>query len=146
LPFCYFTLSAKRPPSGGYPKSLRTIGDHLRKRRLDLWLTQKEIGARLGVTESAVWNWESGWSRPQFRVYPKIREFLGYELPLPEPATLGHAIKQYRHLSGISQKELAKQIGVDPTTLSRLERGQGRCYASVMRKVTALLVGALRAK
>jgi len=139
LPFCYFSLSAKRPLNSAYPKKLVTLGDHIRKRRLDLGLTQKEVGSRLGVTESAVWNWESGSSRAHFRFYPKVREFLTYELPLPKPLTLGERIKQYRYLKGISQKELAGQIGIDPTTLSRLERNRGRCFPSVLRKVAAFL-------
>jgi len=86
-----------------------------------------------------VWDWESGWSRPQFRFYLKIREFLGYELPLPESLTLGWRIKRYRYIRGISQEELARQIGIDPTTLSRLERERCRCFPMVLSKVETFL-------
>jgi transcriptional regulator with XRE-family HTH domain len=50
---------------------------------------------------------------------------------------LGERIRQYRYLKGSSQKELANQIGIDPGTLSRLERDGGKCFPSVMRKVAA---------
>jgi len=61
----------------------------------------------------------------------------------PESLTLGGRIKRYRYIRGISQKELARQIGIDPTTLSRLERERGRCSPSVLRKV-AVFLDALR--
>ncbi len=141
LPFCYFTLSAKRPLNSAYPKTLVTLGDHLRKRRLDLGLTQEQAGSRLGVTESAVWEWESGWSNPQFRFFPRIANFLGYEPPMPLPGTLGQTIKRYRHLRGISQKELAKIMEIDPTTLARRERDEGRPSKKLAERLKRLLGG-----
>jgi DNA-binding XRE family transcriptional regulator len=48
----------KLPP--GYPVELRSIGDHIRKRRLDLGLLQIEVAAQIGVTENTVLNWEHG--------------------------------------------------------------------------------------
>lgn len=35
----------------------------------------------------------------------------------------------------MTQKELARQIGIDPSTLSRLERDKGRCFDTVLKKV-----------
>jgi hypothetical protein len=42
LPFCHVGLSAKKPKSEAYPTALRTYGDHLRAKRLDLGLLQKQ--------------------------------------------------------------------------------------------------------
>lgn len=53
------------------------IGDHIRKKRLDLGLTQIEVAEIIGVKESTVWNWEHG-TEPELRHIPKIIEFLGY--------------------------------------------------------------------
>ncbi|MFK5925465.1 MAG: helix-turn-helix transcriptional regulator [Desulfuromusa sp.] len=39
-----------------------TLGDHLRQRRIELGLYQKDVAAKLGVTTSTVWNWEYGWA------------------------------------------------------------------------------------
>lgn len=43
-----------------YPVELSKIGEHIRKRRLDLGLLQVEIAVHIGVTESTVWKWEHG--------------------------------------------------------------------------------------
>ena len=98
-------------------------------------LTQKEAGSQLGVTESAIWNWENGWSSSQFRFFLRITQFLGYEIPIPEPVTLGQTIKRCRFLQGISQKELARLLGLDPTTLARSEKGESRQSTRLMQRL-----------
>jgi DNA-binding XRE family transcriptional regulator len=70
---------------------------------------------------------------------PKIIEFLGYD-PLPyDSGTLGEKLLQYRKSRGIDQKELAERIGIDPTTLSRLERNKGGCFPMILKNVSAFL-------
>ena len=54
-----------------------TLGDHLRRRRLELGLYQKDVAARLGVTPSTIWNWEHGWT-VDGRLISKVIAFLGY--------------------------------------------------------------------
>ncbi len=139
MPFCYFALSANRPPKAAYPKELVTLGDHIRKRRLDLGLLQKDVAVTIGVDTCTITNWEKGHSQPELWYISRIIEFLGYEPDGLKPVTLGQRIKRYRYLHGISQKELAKQMAIDPGTLSRLERNLGRCLQSVLSKVGALL-------
>ena len=139
LPFCDVTLSAKKPQKEAYPKTLLFLGDQIRKRRLDLGLFQKDVAVIIGVDTTTVTNWEKNRGGPEFRFIPRIIDFMGYEPPPDEQHSLGERIRRYRYLHGISQKELARQIGIDPTTLSRLERNRGRCFPSVLRKVAALL-------
>ena len=67
---------------------------------------------------------------------PNIIEFLSYDPTTGEANTLGEKLLQYRKNRGVTQKDLAKQIGIDPTTLSRLERKQGRQNPSVLQKAT----------
>ena len=50
--------------------------------------------------------------------------------------TLGELLVKYRKEIGLSQKKLARQIGIDPTTLSRLERIQGQCQSFILKKVS----------
>ncbi len=122
LPFCKVVLTAKKPQSETYPKTLTTIGDHLRKKRLDLNLYQKDVAKILDVTTSTVTNWEKHRGRPALRLIPKIIEFLGHD-PLPEMVTtIGEKIQQYRRKRGLSIKNLAKILGIDPSTLARWER------------------------
>lgn len=76
-------LIAKRPPPPGYPKDLKTLGNHLRKNRLDLGLSQKEMAAQLRVSVGTLYNWERSRTSPQQRLIPRIHDFLGYCLLLP---------------------------------------------------------------
>jgi DNA-binding XRE family transcriptional regulator len=78
LPFCHISLKAPRPLTPGYPQTPVTIGEHLKKRRLDLKLFQKNVARIIGVDETSIWNWENGQSRPASRLIPKIWKFLGY--------------------------------------------------------------------
>jgi hypothetical protein len=43
------TLTASKPKSVKYLKKLATLGDYIRKRRLDMRLMQKEVANRIGV-------------------------------------------------------------------------------------------------
>ncbi|MCH8217916.1 MAG: helix-turn-helix transcriptional regulator [Planctomycetes bacterium] len=54
-----------------------TIGDHLRKKRLDLGLSQPEA-TRLGVSDCTLRNWEKNHYSPKTKYLPKIIQFLGY--------------------------------------------------------------------
>ncbi len=116
-------MTASHPPDPAYPKSLITLGDHIRKRRLDLKLTQKQVAEILGVTESSVWNWEGNESPPFWRFWGPIRDFLSYD-PFPTARTLAERLVRYRQMSGLSQKAMARKLGIDPGTLSRWERAQ----------------------
>jgi transcriptional regulator with XRE-family HTH domain len=70
---------------------------------------------------------------------PKIIEFLGFDPVLSVPKTLAGQLYHYRKSRGLNQKRLAETIGIDPTTLSRLEKGKGRFFSSVVQKVSAFL-------
>jgi DNA-binding transcriptional regulator YiaG len=61
---CEIVLWAKKPPSKPYPKELKTTGDHLKKRRLELNMLQKELAERFGTTVCTVRNWEKNRSNP----------------------------------------------------------------------------------
>jgi transcriptional regulator with XRE-family HTH domain len=137
LPFCSITLTAQKPAK--LPTILNTIVDHIKKRRLELGLFQAQVASILGVDESTVTNWEKNRTSPTLRSMPKIIDFLGYD-PMPRHSeTLGEKLLQYRKSCGLSQKELAKRIGIDPATLSMLEREKGRCLTLVLKKVAAFL-------
>jgi len=62
----------------GYPKSPKTIGQHIRKRRMDLRLLQRDVAGIIGVTECTVFGWEKGMREPSTKHVPRIIDFLGY--------------------------------------------------------------------
>jgi DNA-binding XRE family transcriptional regulator len=55
------------------------LGEHLRKRRIDLGLTQKEAAQRIGADQWTVINWEQGRTKPAVRFVPRILAFLGFD-------------------------------------------------------------------
>jgi DNA-binding XRE family transcriptional regulator len=119
----------------------QTWGEHIKKRRIEFGLFQSQVAEILGVTECTINNWEKHRSEPMLWVIPKVVEFLGYEPNTSSVKSLGQRIKAYRLMKGITQKELAKQVGIDPTTLSRLERDQGKIFNSTMVKIKLFLQG-----
>jgi transcriptional regulator with XRE-family HTH domain len=78
LPFYYLTLRAKKPGNPAYPEHLITLGDHVRQRRLDLGMHQKNVAALVNATTSTVTNWEKGRTYPNLKFIPRVHEFLGY--------------------------------------------------------------------
>ena len=141
MPFCHFELTARKPSSLPYPAQLDTLGDHLRKRRLDLGLLQREVAERLGVTASTIWNWEANHSSPQLRLIPRIIAFLGYDPHSTSSGSLGVRILAFRRTQGMSQKGLAYRLGVDPSTLGKWERGHGQPSKRFLPGLEGLLVG-----
>jgi DNA-binding XRE family transcriptional regulator len=79
LPFCYLTLRARKPFNKAYPGDLTTLGDHIRKRRLNLGMHQKDAARLVNAATSTVTNWEKNRTRPTLVFMPKIFEFLGYD-------------------------------------------------------------------
>ena len=88
-----------------------------------------------------VCNWEINRTSPQLRFIPKINTFLGYSLYDTQSGTLGKRIVACRHIMGLSQKELATRLGVDPGTLGRWERDKGRPARNQLVVLIALLAG-----
>ena len=121
--FCDLKLTAPKPLPAAYPKTLTTIGCHIRKRRLDLGLTQLEVAPQLGVTEKTVNTWEVHGTQPGIRFIPNIVAFLGYN-PLPPARTLAERIRRCRKSLGLSIVELARQLKIDYSTLGAWELGR----------------------
>jgi len=105
------------------PEQCLSVGDHLRRRRLASRLLQKQVADRLGVDKTSVYNWENNRTTPAFEYMPAIIRFLGYD-PQPPARDWGDRLAQCRKAAGLSQKEAARQMQVDPGTLARWERGQ----------------------
>ena len=118
------------------PTEPKTVGDHIRKRRLALKLLQKDVAEQIGVDKTSVHNWEVNVSEPEIRYIPAIIRFLGYN-PLPEANGWAARLVRRRTTLGLSQKEAAQCLRVDPGTLARWERGArqpaGVCLDRVMR-------------
>ena len=97
------------------PEKLETLADHLLRRRLTLKLLQRQVAKQIGVDKTSSHNWETNRTKPDLKFMPAIIRFLGYN-PLPPPDGWAERLVQGRKLLGLSQKEAARQIGVDPGT------------------------------
>jgi len=102
-------------------------------------MLQRELAKLLVVDPATITNWEKGHTKPPLRYLPKIIQFLGYSPLGDEQKTLGEKLLIYRPIQGIKQKDLARRIGIDPATLSRIERVHGKSLSPVQDKVNSYL-------
>jgi DNA-binding transcriptional regulator YiaG len=99
---------------------LRTVGDQVRHRRLEFGWTQEQTAKWFGVTESTIWNWESGGITPNYLFRTVVRVFLGD--PLAD-ASLPDKLRFLRWVLGVTQRELADKLCVNPSTVEDWETG-----------------------
>ena len=86
----------------------KTVGDHIRRRRLMLAITQEEAATRLGVNAWTVHNSETGQPKPEIRFIPALVEFLGYDPePVDEGTLAGRLVGKRRSLVSPSGKRPA---------------------------------------
>ena len=60
-----------------YPKEPHTLGEHIRKARMDRRLMVKELAVLVDVSEDTVINWEKRGVEPMGNRLEKVREVLG---------------------------------------------------------------------
>lgn len=111
LPFCNIVLRAQKPILEGYSAKVKTFGERIRRRRLDLGLKQDDVAKMLGVSTTSVAYWERNVSFPSLGVMPQLAEFVGYNpygdlLKLEAPERIATA----RNILGLTQKEAAKKL------------------------------------
>lgn len=91
------------------------------------------------VSNDSIRNWENNKAVPQIQFLPKITEFLGY-LPISgETAMFGDKLKLYRHINGLSQKELGRRLNVDGGTVCCWELGKNLPHEETRQKIDSLL-------
>jgi len=76
----------------GYPEDPKTLGEHLRRARLDRGLPQRQVGEVIGCHHTSLLNWERGRAEPKLRYLPGILCSLGYDpgrRPRPSAAVRG---------------------------------------------------------
>ena len=119
LPYLPVTLKGLKPKDPDFEP--RTLGEHVRKRRLELNLSRRQAADRFGVSCLTVLNWEKGNTRPSAESIAAIIGFLGYT-PFPKPQALGERMLAKRRVMGWTIKEAARQLGVDESTWREWER------------------------
>ena len=71
-------LTIKRPKTHpkGYPLKPKTLGEKIRKYRMDLGWFQKDVAKFVGVATDTVTYWEKGRTKPSRDKLRKIKQFL----------------------------------------------------------------------
>jgi len=136
LPLVHIRLKCRKPQD--YSLNPQTLGEHLKKRRITLDLTQRLAAQALGVNAWTVMNWETRRNDPPIRAMPAILRFLGYD-PVPPPTTVGERLLHVRRQHGWSTSEAARQVGVDRTTWQDWERGELILFRKHRVKMAKLL-------
>ena len=102
-----------------------TIGEHIKKRRLELGLYQKDVAKLFGITLFTIINWEKGRTKPTVKFIPSLIQFLGYDpLPTERPTSIADRLMAKRRMLGLGQREVAQILGVDASTVMRWEGGR----------------------
>jgi len=59
-----------------YPKNPKTLGERIRKARIDKGFKIKALAKIIGVTPDSVINWEIRGIKPRNKVYKRLKEIL----------------------------------------------------------------------
>ena len=121
LPFCEISLKTANPKP--YPNDPQTVGGHLKKRRHELGLYQKDTASLLRVTQGTLIGWEKGRKDPAIQFWPRVIKFLGCD-PDSEPRTLGERLLAARRRLGVTQEEAAKLASVAEESFRLWELGK----------------------
>jgi len=81
-----------------YPTEINSLSDHLRAKRQDLRLTQKQVALAPKTDPMTINNLETNRTNPAVRLVPRIIEFLGY-VPYSIPKSLPEQLRT-RRISG----------------------------------------------
>jgi transcriptional regulator with XRE-family HTH domain len=136
LPFVSVCLKRARPKP--YPENPVILGEHLKKRRMELGLLQREVAKQLGIGVFTYLSWERGGRAPFKRYWPGIITFLGHD-PSSEARSLGERISAKRRELGLTQREVAQLFGWDHGTLYRYERDEWKPGGDRLRALEAWL-------
>ena len=122
----------------GYPVQVITIGDHIRKARLDADLCQKNIAELMGVSICTITNWELNRAEPEIRYMPAIIKFLGY-VPFDCPTdTLGR-LAYYKKVNGMTYERLGEVMGKDPEQLMDWLGGRHKPFRKSLKMIDTFL-------
>ncbi|RZK39662.1 MAG: helix-turn-helix domain-containing protein [Pedobacter sp.] len=137
-PSLIFDKKLCKPLTGKYPQNPKTIGEHIRKKRIDSRLSQAQLAKVIGVSPDCITNWENNKSTPQILYYPRIRLFLGFDTTDFDETTFSGRLQSYRSRNGMSCKEMAKLLGVDKSTILAWEKGTNKPAGKIVEKIEEL--------
>ncbi len=108
-------------------------------KRLEKGLLQKKVVVHLGVSEGIFRFWENDSVYLRIKYFPKIIEFFRY-IPLKvDTSSLSGKIKLYRHVFGLTYREVGKLLGADGSTARCFEKDEFILSETKTKKIGELL-------
>lgn len=122
------------------------IGSLIRCRRLELGMTQEELGKMIGVQKQAVCKYENGRIDLKRDMMQKLAAALeippsyllgthGDDVEEIKNYDIGQRIRSLRESAGLSQKEFAQKLDISPGRLSNWELGINRPNADMIKTI-----------
>lgn len=121
----------------GYQEAPTTLGEHFRKRRLDLGQTQEQAAKWFAISVTTYNYWEANRVTPDISKSPKIVGYLGYD-PHPVPACFSESVHALRRHLGLNRQQFAKQLGVDAKSVLNWEMARTVPFPKVRMRLAAL--------
>lgn len=114
----------------------KQLGTKLKQLRIESGLTQTYVGAKLNIGNKTISDYERGISEPDTTVLKELARLYGIsidELLDNDPinsTTSGERLKELRIEKRLTLRDLAEQIHIDKSTLSRYERDEQEIKSS----------------
>ncbi len=105
----------------GFIPQPKTLGEHLRNRRLVLDLRHADVAEQFGTLREVYERWERDERQPVVSEWPGILSFLGY-YPF-NLETAADLVLKARRCQGVDQKHFAILVGVIHQQLRRWKHG-----------------------
>lgn len=122
-PCLLFDRKFRKPTPQNYLENPATIGEQIRKKRIDSGLTQAELAGILNVSTDCVTYWENNRSKPRIAYYPRIHHFLGFCTTKFDETSFRGRLRTCMWKNGISFKDMARLLKVDTSTVRAWEMG-----------------------
>ncbi|MFY0630028.1 MAG: helix-turn-helix domain-containing protein [Flavobacteriaceae bacterium] len=122
LPICPIEIHTTRRQAEDYPKSLNTLADHIKAKRLDQRLSQKQLAKILDVKVQTFWTWETMGANPLPIMMKRIVIWLGY-VPMigRDKNMLSGQLYTFRMNHGYTQKHIAEILRIDRWAVTKIE-------------------------
>jgi len=82
--------------------------------------------------------WEKNRSKTLPRFYPKLVDFLGY-CPIETISSFGEKLLVFRIYRGLTQEQMAHELGIDPSTLAAYESERKLPHGTMREKINHAL-------
>jgi transcriptional regulator with XRE-family HTH domain len=123
-----------------------TIPDAVRKTREALQLSQAQLGAKLGVTQASISEWETGRHPITARALGtliRLAKSKGIDVSDPQkpaPRISGNALRRLRLSMGKTRSEMGEMLGLSETSI-RLYEGRSKPPGAILAKIEAFKAG-----